>query len=72
MNAIIHQAMMPAAEADDVDLERRIGHLATALGPFAKAQALDWVQVERLIRSAVGWDDRYPGFPDFPEWRTQP
>ena len=69
IEALMWQASMPAAEADAPWIEQEARR---SIPPEGKASAVDWVRFGELLRQALGWDDKYPAYPDFPETRDVP
>lgn len=65
---LMHQASMPAAEADDPFLDQLARNAPLGL----PVHATDWVRFGQLLRHELGWDDTYPALPDFAELREQP
>jgi DNA segregation ATPase FtsK/SpoIIIE, S-DNA-T family len=67
VNALLTRATMPGAEADSQLLDDIAHHV-----PDEKVLGVDWVRFGQLLRGELGWDDRYPAYPDFPEARDAP
>lgn len=67
---VMQQASMPMCEAEDSPLRSFVmQHEAI---PDTVPMAVDWIRFGQLLRARLGWEDRYPAWPEHDEEQDTP